>query len=224
MIGDIGNAIKRRMQCGFKEPLEQIAGTIMELSKIVIAGPTPKTADRGNPCLRFFCGISWNNCQDRSGWAWSVRFWVDRSTEIRPNYIEKPFCYSKLSTRLQWKYPLTGRLLAMQFCTPARAVSMNATQRVSSAVAISFSVTIRSPWNSFATRRITAMLVSLMVQTWGFHSCRHLTEGEVTWLKNRTHDYRPEVKSVTCMGSTQSDSPAWRKIRKNRNCPSKCWI
>ncbi len=28
---------------------------------------------------------------------------------------------------------------------------------------------------------------------------RRLTESEMTWLKNRTHDYRPEVKALACM-------------------------
>ena len=28
---------------------------------------------------------------------------------------------------------------------------------------------------------------------------RRLTEGEMTWLKNRTHDHRPEVKDLACM-------------------------
>ncbi len=28
---------------------------------------------------------------------------------------------------------------------------------------------------------------------------RRLTESEMTWLKNRTHDHRPEVKSLACM-------------------------
>lgn len=28
---------------------------------------------------------------------------------------------------------------------------------------------------------------------------RRLSESEMTWLKNRTHDHRPEVKSLACM-------------------------
>lgn len=28
---------------------------------------------------------------------------------------------------------------------------------------------------------------------------RRLSENEMTWLKNRTHDHRPEVKSLACM-------------------------
>ena len=28
---------------------------------------------------------------------------------------------------------------------------------------------------------------------------RRLTESEMTWLKNRTHDHRPEVKALACM-------------------------
>ena len=28
---------------------------------------------------------------------------------------------------------------------------------------------------------------------------RRLSESEMTWLKNRTHDHRPEVKTLACM-------------------------
>ena len=28
---------------------------------------------------------------------------------------------------------------------------------------------------------------------------RRLSESEMTWLKNRTHDHRPDVKSLACM-------------------------
>ena len=49
-----------------------------------------------------------------------------------------PFCHSKLSIRLQWKYPFTGIPSAMQCCTPSSACRINATRRVSSAVAMPF--------------------------------------------------------------------------------------
>ncbi len=51
-----------------------------------------------------------------------VRIWpFRRSTAIRPNCMEKPFCHSKLSMKDQYMYPFMGRTSARQFTTPSVA-------------------------------------------------------------------------------------------------------
>ena len=43
---------------------------------------------------------------------------------------------------------------------------------------------------------------------------RRLSENEITWLKNRTHDHRPEVKSLACMVYAQRFSRQARNQKK----------